>query len=315
MDFGLTNHIMKIFFFLFFFIISLGCQSQSMKGFDLSNSSIPVNEIKDGGPPKDGIPSIDNPQFKKASELDLDPNTRILGVRVNGVAKAYPIPIMNSHEIVNDMFDGHPVVVTYCPLCGSGVAFDASIDDKRRTFGVSGLLYNSDVLLYDRQTESLWSQIMMEAISGPLVGEEVEMVPTMNTSLGEWKNKYPDTWVLTENTGYQRDYTRDPYAGYEQSERLYFDVDKKDARFHPKESVIGIEVNGQFKAYPFSELEKLKNGSFKDQFQDKELIINFNKESRSATITNPKGEDLPALTTFWFAWYAFHPDTDVYEVE
>jgi hypothetical protein len=303
---------MKLFLFLFFFIIVQGCQAQRMKGFDLGNASIPVKEIKDGGPPKDGIPAIDKPQFKKASELNLDQNTRILGVRVNGVAKAYPIPIMNYHEIVNDMFEGDPVVVTYCPLCGSGIAFDASIDNKRRTFGVSGLLYNSDVLLYDRQTESLWSQIMMEAVSGPLVGEKIEMVPTMNTSLSEWKKKYPDTWVLTENTGYQRDYSRDPYSGYEESEQLYFDVDKKDARFHPKESVIGIEIKGKFKAYPFSELEKFKNGSLKDQFQGQELVINFNKDSRSATITNRQGEELPSLTTFWFAWYAFHPETEVY---
>jgi hypothetical protein len=304
---------MKIFLSLFFFIIVQGCQAQSMKGFDLNNSSIPVNEIKDGGPPKDGIPAIDKPQFKKAAELNLDQNTRILGVRVNGVAKAYPIRIMNYHEIVNDMFEGHPVVVTYCPLCGSGIAFDASIDSKRRTFGVSGLLYNSDVLLYDRQTESLWSQIMMEAISGPLAGEKLQMLPTMNTTLGEWRRKYPDTWVLTENTGYPRDYSRDPYAGYEQSEQLYFDVDKKDERFHPKESVIGIEINKQFKAYPFSELEKLKDGKLKDQFQGQELVINFNKDSRSATISNQQGEQLPALTTFWFAWYAFHPETEVYK--
>ena len=308
---------MKFFLLLFLFAFTqIGCaQNQSMKGFDLGKAKIPVEEIKDGGSPKDGIPSIDQPEFKKASAVKLEEGARVLGVKVNGVAKAYPVSIMNYHEIVNDDFAGQPVVVTYCPLCGSGIAFDAAIDGQAKTFGVSGLLYNSDVLLYDRQTESLWSQIMMQAISGPMAGKELQMLPTMNTSWGEWKKKYPDTWVLTENTGFQRDYSRSPYQGYEQSAQLYFDVAHKDDRFHPKESVIGIEIDGQFKAYPFSELEKRKNSRFKDQFQGKELLINYHPDSRSATITNEQGEELPALTTFWFAWYAFHPETEVYQVE
>lgn len=295
----------------FFAFAQYGC-AQSMKGFDLSNALIPVAEIKDGGPSKDGIPSIDNPDFKKASNIQLDEQTRVLGVKVNGVAKAYPVPIMNYHEIVNDTFSGQPVVVTYCPLCGSGVAFDAMIDGEGRSFGVSGLLYNSDVLLYDRQTETLWSQIMMQGVAGPLAGEKLQMVPTMNTSWGEWKKRYPDTWVLTENTGYQRDYSRDPYPGYGQSADVYFDLENEDDRFHPKETVIGIEINGEFKAYPFSELEKAKNETIKDQFQGQELLINYQQGSQSATISNSRNEELPTLTTFWFAWYAFHPETEIF---
>jgi hypothetical protein len=288
---------------------------QHMKGFDLSNATIPVKAIKDGGPPKDGIPSIDHPEFKIISEVEIEENARILGVNYNGVAKAYPLNIMNYHEIVNDMFNGHPVVVTYCPLCGSGIAFDASIDNERRTFGVSGLLYNSDVLLYDRKTESLWSQIMMKAVSGPLAGEKLEMLPTMNTTWGEWKAMNPETKILTENTGFKRDYTRNPYAGYEESAQIYFDVENRDNRFHPKEMMVGIEVDGKFKAYPFSELEKLKDGKLKDIFNGRELLIEFNEKSQSAVIKNRKGKLLPSLTTFWFAWYAFHPETEVYRFD
>ena len=143
-------------------------------------------------------------------------------------------------------------------------------------------------------------------------GEKLEMVPTMNTSWGEWKRKYPGTWVMTENTGYQRDYSQTPYQGYEKSAQLYFDVEQRDERFHPKETVVGIEINGKFKAYPFSELEKLKSGKLKDKFQGEELTINYNRDSQSATISNNKGKELPALTTFWFAWYAFHPETAVF---
>jgi hypothetical protein len=303
---------MKSFVIFLLFLTAHCSMSQYMKGFDLSNATIPIKEIKDGGPPKDGIPSIDHPEFEKASEVEIEENARILGVKYNGVAKAYPLNIMNYHEIVNDMFNGHPVVVTYCPLCGSGIAFDASIDQERRTFGVSGLLYNSDVLLYDRKTESLWSQIMMKAVSGPLAGEKLKMLPTINTTWGQWKAMNPDTKVLTENTGYQRDYTRNPYAGYEESAHIYFDVENRDNRFHPKEMVMGIEVDGKFKAYPFSELEKLRDGKLKDTFNGRDLLIEFNDKSQSAFIKNKKGNLLPSLTTFWFAWYAFHPETEVF---
>lgn len=116
-----------------------------------------VAEIRDGGPPKDGIPAIDRPEFIKASAAKLPDEARVLGVYVNGIAKAYPINIMNYHELVNGRFDKSPVVVTYCQLCGSGIAFDALVKGERRICGVSGLLYNSDVLLYDPQSESLWS--------------------------------------------------------------------------------------------------------------------------------------------------------------
>jgi hypothetical protein len=156
---------------------------QTMKGFDLSNAQIPVAEILDGGPPKDGIPAIDRPEFLKASVAKLPDETRVLGVWVNGIAKAYPINFMNYHEIVNDLFANRPVVVMYCPLCGSGIAFDALVKGGPRTFGVSGLLYNSDVLLYDRHSESLWSQLMMEAVSGPMAGTALEMLPTRTATI------------------------------------------------------------------------------------------------------------------------------------
>ncbi|MGK7397495.1 MAG: DUF3179 domain-containing protein [Candidatus Cyclobacteriaceae bacterium M3_2C_046] len=286
-----------------------------MKGFDLSNASIPLRHIKDGGPPRDGIPSIDQPDFLPASKAGLEPDTRILGVKTNGIAKAYPIPILNYHEIVNDLFGSRPVVITYCPLCGSGVAFDGQIEEKRRTFGVSGLLYNSDVLLYDRQSESLWSQIKLEAISGPMRGKELTMLPTSNTTWQEWKKQHPNTLVLSENTGYRRNYDRNPYPGYAESENLYFEVEKSDKRYHPKETVIGIKLNGQFKAYPFSELDATGLTEIKDHFQDQTLLIQYHQESSSATILNSQREEIPSLTTFWFAWYAFHPDTKVFSVK
>jgi hypothetical protein len=157
-----------------------------MNGFNLESTSIPMDEIRRGGPPRDGIPSIDNPIFVSAGEAKYpDDSDRDLGVAINNLAKAYPIGIMNYHEIVNDYFNSTAVVVTYCPLCGSGIAFYSKVEDKTHTFGVSGLLYNSDVILYDRETESLWSQLMHEAVSGPLKGSKLRIIPTANTTWQE----------------------------------------------------------------------------------------------------------------------------------
>lgn len=296
------------------FFTVLSAYSQTMKGFDLSNSSIPIGEIKDGGPPKDGIPSIDKPKFVNSKKAILADDDRVLGVKENGIAKAYPIKIMNYHEIVNDHFEDQPVVVTYCPLCGSGIAFDATIRGKAKTFGVSGMLYNSDVLLYDRETESLWSQLKYEAIAGPLEGEELEILNTANTTWKKWKERNPETLVLSEETGYNRNYDLDPYPGYGSSSDIYFSVSKKDDRFHPKETVIGLEVNEKFKAYPFSELVKLKSNTLEDNFQGKEFRIMYDPEAKSAEIVDAEGKPVPAVTNFWFAWFAFHPETAVFEV-
>lgn len=303
---------MKYSIFLLIFLSLQSCYAQSKKGFDLSNSLIPVNEIKDGGPPRDGIPSIDNPKFLKASEVLLKDGDRILGVQLNGIAKAYPINILNYHEIVNDYFGDDPVVITYCPLCGSGIAFDARINGKAKTFGVSGLLYNSDVLLYDRETESLWSQLKYQAISGPLAGQKLEMINTANTTWKNWKEKYPNSLVLSEDTGFKRDYSLDPYPGYDRSSELYFSVNDSDDRYHPKETVVGIEINGKSKAYPFSELEKSDKKEISDNFQGKNLRIMYDADAKSAEILDGKGNPIPAVTNFWFAWFAFHPDTEVY---
>jgi hypothetical protein len=300
--------------FMFFMLVLVlqSCIAQTKKGFNLENSIIPISEIMDGGPPKDGIPSIDNPKFMKVSETKLDNEDRILGVFENGIAKAYPIMILNYHEIVNDYFGNKPVVITFCPLCGSGIAFNAEIKGNPTSFGVSGLLYNSDVLLYDRETESLWSQLLFKAVSGSLVNTELQVLVTANTTWGSWLKKHPNSVVLSEETGYKRDYSINPYPDYSKSSSLYFPVAEEDERFHPKEMVIGLEILGKFKAYPFSELKKLKSIVLNDTFQGKKVVINYDSKSDSAEITDEEGNIIPAVTNFWFAWIAFHPEAEVY---
>lgn len=298
--------------YVFIFIIGQKLTAQDFKGFNLENSIIPLEDIRDGGPPKDGIPAIDHPKFLAGSKSRLNNNSRILGVFHNDIAKAYPISILNYHEIVNDFFNEDPVVITYCPLCGSGIAFDAEIKGNAKTFGVSGLLYNSDVLLYDRQTESLWSQLMYKSISGPMVGEVLTMLHTENTTWRKWQAKHPNTLVLSYETGFNRDYDKNPYPDYENSTSIFFPVSDRNSLFHPKEYVVGIEINGKFKAYPFSELEK-SNGVVHETFQGKALKIVYDAEHKSAEIFNDSEKPIPSIINFWFAWYTFHPETEIYQ--
>ncbi|WP_210396774.1 DUF3179 domain-containing protein [Motiliproteus sediminis] len=286
----------------------------TLNGFDLDDASIPADEIRAGGPPRDGIPAIDAPRFVGAAEARfLTPHSRVIGVAINGDARAYPIAILNWHEVVNDRLGDTNLVVTYCPLCGTGVVYRAEQDQRLLSFGVSGLLYNSDVLLYDRETESLWSQLLHGAISGPLKGAELVQLPSLLTSWSDWQRRYPATRVLSTDTGYRRNYERNPYGGYDESLALYFPVAFLSQQFHPKERVLGVERAGVARAYPFSELAKLGNiGELSDQLGDEVVRIRYDAEARSAELLDAGGQPLAAINAFWFAWYTFHPDTEVY---
>ncbi len=290
----------------------LGLGQRSSNEFDLSKHSVPLNQIESGGPGKDGIPAILNPRYVQASQatflLDAD---RVLGLSTRTEAKAYPIKILNWHEIVNDWIGGKPAVITYCPLCGSGIGFNPVVNGRAFTFGVSGLLYQSDLLMYDHQTESLWSQIAMQAVAGPLTGTRLTPMFLEHTTWGEWRTAHPSTLVLSTKTGHFRNYDRDPYLGYADRRDLMFDTTHFDPSYHPKEWVLGVEVNGVFKAYPFSELKKLK-APLTDHLNGQTINMRFNPQAQSALVTDDAGRPLPSMMAFWFAWYAFHPDTQVF---
>jgi len=296
---------------LLIFWFSVG-SAQTKNGFELEGVLIPANQILSGGPAKDGIPAIDKPRFVVAEKAGfLRADSPILGLVYKGIVKAYPINILNWHEIVNDQFNDQPVVITFCPLCGSGMAFSASIDGKAHTFGVSGLLYNSDVLLYDRQTQSLWSQLMTQAISGPHKGKQLVSLPVLHTTWQDWQTRHPDTLVLSTDTGYSRDYSDSPYADYLKSPEIMFPLSVVSRRYHPKEEVLGLEIKGRFKAYPFIELEK-SPASFSENVNGQAITVRYDSKYRHASVFSQQGKQLPAVRTFWFAWYAFHPETAVY---
>lgn len=284
-------------------------------GFVISEPLIPINEIYGGGPARDGIPSLDDPKFISASDagfLSLD--DKLLGVNFNGVIKAYPIGILDYHELVNDIFNGQPVTLSYCPLCGTGVVFNPVVEGDRLEFGVSGLLYNNDLLMYDRNTDSLWSQMEGRAISGPLKGTYLEKIPVEHTTWRIWRERHPDTLVLSGETGFYRNYGSSPYPAYDKSRRILFPLSNYDKRYHPKEMVIGIELGDKTKAYPFFELARGKI-PLADTVNGKVLSVEYSAKDRSARILDNKGEVLTSVTAYWFAWMAFHPGSDVYTFE
>ena len=307
--FGITTILFSI-----SLLAALSAKADSKNGFDLSNASVPSEQILRGGPPRDGIPAIDSPRFVAAKAASfMQAGDRLLALSINGENKAYPIKILNWHEIVNDQLGGEAVAVTWCPLCGSGVVFSADVAGQQRDFGVSGLLYQSDVLLYDRQSESLFSQLEAEAISGPLLGEPLRAISVSYSGWEAWRQRYPDGLVLTPETGYRRDYDRNPYQGYDQSRQLYFSVNNSAPPvLHPKERVYGIEYGGFSKAYPTSELEARGNGSFTDQLGDFEVQLQWDGELGRLLAYAPDQSELVPVTAFWFAWFTFNPESQVY---
>lgn len=215
----------------------------------------------DRGAAKDAIPAITDPAFGPdwaGVDADLNDDDRVIGVERDGAARAYPLRILNWHEVVNDDFGG-PLLVTYCPLCGSGVTGVRTVAGEPTTFGVSGLLWKSDLVMYDDLTDSLWSQIRAQAIRGPQTGERIDLVPSALTTLSAWREEYPDTEVLLPppasgtigGGAATRDYDRDPYAGYANDSRIGIGRnDFDDDRLAAKTIVIGVEHDGVARAYP-----------------------------------------------------------------
>jgi hypothetical protein len=168
---------------------NLNGRRQPFNGFDVSNAVIPTSEIRSGGPRREGIPAIDRPSFLRPSQVNyLSDDDLVVSVTLDGKTRAYPLRILVRHEIVNDQVGQSAFVVTYCPLCGTAMVFDRSMGGRTRSFGVSGLLYQSDVLMYDRESESLFSQLAMKAIAGPFVGTSLEWLPSEHMTWGKWRH-------------------------------------------------------------------------------------------------------------------------------
>lgn len=281
--------------------------------FDLRTTTVDSREILSGGPPKDGIPALTNPDFVVAGQVDyLHPHDRVIGVTINKEARAYPLAILNHHEIVNDTIGATSLAVTYCPLCDSAAVFDRRTPLGQREFGVSGLLYNSNVLMYDRMgnPDSLWSQIKSSGISGPGANKSLTALPCELTTWDSWKSRFPKTLILSTKTGHQRDYRRNPYEMYFTNQQLMFPAKPASQRFPNKERVLGVWVGNWYRAYPESQFPHGQD-QITDTLDGKQLTIVLDRKSHSLRAMHAD-EGVSWLYSFWFAWYALHPETSVY---
>ncbi len=298
-------------FILSFFMIISGygiLAAQHYNGFDLSRLTINRSEVFHGGPPRDGIPSIDNPRFLPANNVNyLKDDDIVIGLVRGKVARAYPTRILVWHEIVNDTIEGEHVAVTYCPLCGTAMVFSRKIGGQIATFGVSGLLYRSDVLMYDRESESLWSQLAMKAVSGPNVGKQLRWLPSHHLTWKAWKKKHPTTEVLSTETGYSRNYGGQAYASYFASGNTMFPVPHERKELPNKEWVLGVILDGKAKAYPVSQLPSQKE--VQDTIGNTSVTVLYDAERKHPQIKLADGSLAPTVMVFWFAWQAFYPET------
>ncbi len=324
---------------------------------------VDVDEITSGGPPPDGIPSIDDPRFLPAGAVDfLDDAEPVLALDIDGDARAYPVQILIWHEIVNDTVAGIPVAVTYCPLCNSAIAFDRRLDGLVLEFGTSGLLYQSALVMYDRQTESLWSHFTGQAVVGTLTGKQLHSHPVSTVGWSDWRDANPDGLVLSRATGFSRDYGRNPYPRYDDINNPPFLFEGEvDGRLAAKTRVVGILRDGKAFAVvhdklaergvleipgagvtvwhkpgaasalqdetvaggrdvgatgvfvPAADGRPLRFTREGDVFRDAETSSQWNILGKA--IMGPlAGEQLPSVEhvdTFWFAWAAFRPETEV----
>jgi Protein of unknown function (DUF3179) len=304
---------------------------------------IRIEEIAWGGVTVDGIPALDNPAMLAASAASyLNPDDPVFGVEINGDVRAYPLRIVNWHEMVNDVVGGVPVSLAYCTLCGSGILFDGRVAGRPEpfTFGSSGLLYRSNKLMYDRQTASLWEQFTGGPVVGRLTGSKIELkvLPLVLTSWSEWRSRHPETRVLSLDTGFRRDYGPGvAYREYFASPELMFPALVKDRRLRQKDLIFGVRVPGGVKAWP---LASLADGAvINDHIGFTDVVVIGDASGRGArayerrrrrfargaspdevlagdvlwrvtegALVGPGGESLPRLpghVAYWFAWAGY----------
>ncbi|MDH3439877.1 MAG: DUF3179 domain-containing protein [Gammaproteobacteria bacterium] len=280
-------------------------------GFDKSTKkSVALEDLKQGCEYRDCIPSIDNPKFVAIEDANhVADDDLVLAISLSGYKRAYPVRILDQHEIVNDIVAGIPLAITWCPLCGSAVAVHREIDGVMTEFGVSGVLYNSDLVFYDRKTETLWDQIEAKGIVGPLTGQTLQMKSVTMTRWGRWKAAHPDTLVLSDDTGFPYDYSKDAYARYRSSEQLMFPVSRNDDSVRPKTVVFGFDVMGNKVAIAESRLSEHEPVEWNNNGE--KMLVDL-AEDGSVWMSNSIGDEVYSpVRLFWFAWYAFHPETEL----
>ncbi|MCG8361426.1 MAG: DUF3179 domain-containing protein [Kiloniellales bacterium] len=285
---------------------------------DFAKHSINLGEILSGGPPKDGIPSIDAPEFVKVSTAeDLAPREPVIGLTVNGESRAYPLRILTWHEIVNDEIGGVPVAVTYCPLCNAAIVFDRRVEGQVLEFGTTGKLRRSDLVMYDRTTESWWQQFLGEAIVGELTGTKLDMLPARLEAWERFAARHPDGLVLVPNNPNMRRYGANPYVGYDSAARPFLYIGDYPEGIEPMAYVVAVGEQAW-------SLDLLRE---RGQVESGDLVLTWEAGKSSAldsraiaegrdignVVVQKKGEDVVYDLTFAFVFHAFRPDGTIHK--
>ena len=266
---------------------SINNQSDSPSGNN-QEWNIPTELIFDGGPGRGGIPSLDDPNFVSIDEMTImEPNDLIIGIKIGDVVKAYPHKIMDWHEVANDIIGEQEYVLSYCPLTGTAIAWGLDENTGNSFFGVSGLLYNSNLIMFDRVTGSNWPQMLMESAQGSLRGNEAQNLPLFEMTWDTFTTIYPEGLVLNENTGFSRNYLDYPYGSYLTNSGLLFEVANIDGRLHPKQRVLGVKIGEETKAYQISRFDgdiQIIN----DTVANSDIVIIGSSNSRMGVAFNRK---------------------------
>ncbi len=268
---------------------------------DFTMHSVPFSEISTVLA-KDRIPAIDDPTFVGVDQADdwLASEEPVLMLEMGGEARAYPIQILMYHEIVNDVVDNTPVAATYCPLCNTGIVFERVVDGEVLDFGTTGRLRFSNLVMYDRQTESWWQQASGEAIAGTLTGEQLTILPSTMVAWGNFKARHPEGQVLSRETGYTRDYGSNPYVGYDDpgSSPFLYDGPQTPDELPQTARVLGVELNGEAVAYPYERLEDVRVAN--DTVGGIPVVVLWEPGTASAldSARIAAGDDVGAATAF-----------------
>jgi hypothetical protein len=284
-------------------------EAPSLGGFRLVDARVPVAHIVPGGPAKDAIEAVDAPRFVPVEKATwVLSESPVLGLARGDAAHVYPVHVIERHQVVNDVLAGTPVVVTYDPLAGAPAAYERRAGERTLDFGVAGLLYNANFLLYDRATESLWSQLRGDAVAGPLAGTRLVRLPLRQEPLARFVERHPGALVL-EPPSDRIDYRHSPFTSYWIENEIPSRVDAVDRRFHAKEVVLGVSRDGKARAY-LGSLVTAAGGKLDDEFAGRKLHVEYSSDRAVFRYTAP--DDVVVQEAYWFAWKAFHPNTEVW---
>lgn len=282
---------------------------KSFPNTDFSKADPAIEKVLTGGPAKDGIPAINEPKFTNLKEYKRADSVQAIVIKDGDITKVYPYNILTWHEIVNDTVNGVPVAITFCPLCGSAVVYDRRLEAGESTFGVSGALIESNMVMYDRKTETLWQQSTGEALAGELFGSRLELHPFQLMTMGDVRENYSNAQVLSESTGHVRNYGRNPYSGYNENDQFIFTPSSFDERFEQKEIMAVFRVGEEVVATPWLALDK----NIVKEVEVGDLVLSISKNEGELLVVDQSGKEYPFFFEMWFSFSVQNPDGIVVE--